>query len=209
MLQSLLRWLTPYSAATSYTVSTSVDYTVPVCPTVQSYICLYWLHLQSFIQDIYACISISVMHCMAVRTLPYTNSQIFHHRIFIPTTRTGLTTWIHGWYFYNTISIPDRLICEHIKKLTPRCRTDVLCQFMITHHISYLQFLYADCLVFTNQLGGLFLQEIISLIYNYIFYISPFAPLSNPNGISDDFFRPSRKDSNLRSVSAQWFSRPP
>ena len=134
-----------------------LDYTVPVCPTVQSYIYLYWPHLQSFIQDVLACVGIPVMHCMTVRTLPYSHCQIFYQWILISTTRTGLTAWIHSWYFYNIIPIPCSLICKHIKELTPWRRTYVLCQLMITHHIFYFQIFYTDCLVFTNQYRWLLL----------------------------------------------------
>lgn len=87
-----------------------LDYTVSVCPTMQSCILLCCLHLQSFIQNVYACISISVMQCMAVRTLPYTNGQIFHQRILISAAGTCLTVRIHSRHFYNIIPIPDSLI---------------------------------------------------------------------------------------------------
>lgn len=40
----------------------------------------------------------------------------------------------------------------------------MLCQFMISHHISYFHFLNTDGLVFTYQYRRLFLQEIISLV---------------------------------------------
>ena len=83
--------------------------------------------------------------------------QIFHQWILISTAGAGLTAWIHCRHFYNLVSVPDRFIQEHSKKLTPRYRTDVLCQFMITHHIFYIQVFYTDRLVFTNQHCRLFL----------------------------------------------------
>ena len=118
---------------------------------------LYWLHLQSFIQDIYTGIGVPIVSCMALWTLPLADGKILYQWIFIPTTGTRLTAWVHCRYFYNVIPIPDRFICEHIKELRPRCRANVLCQFMITHHVFYFQILYADGLVFTNQLRGFIL----------------------------------------------------
>lgn len=104
------------------------------------------------------------MHGMTALALPYTDCQILYKWVFKSTTRTGLTAGIHGRHFYHIVPIPLRFIYQHIKKLTPRYGTDMLCQFMISHHISYFQFLNTDGLVFTYQYRRLFLQEIISLV---------------------------------------------
>ena len=104
------------------------------------------------------------MHGVTALALPYTDCQILYKWVFKSTTRTGLTAGIHGRHFYHIVPIPLRFIYQHIKKLTPRYGTDMLCQFMISHHISYFQFLNTDGLVFTYQYRRLFLQEIISLV---------------------------------------------
>ena len=75
--------------------------------------CLCWLYLQAFLQNIYACIGVPVMHCMTGWTLPYTDRQIFYQWILIPTTGTGLIARIHGWYFDHIIPIP--YICLRIR----------------------------------------------------------------------------------------------
>ena len=137
LLLPLLHWLVPYSTTTSYTVSTSEIILFPYALRC-SFMYLCWLQLQSFMQDIYTCINISLMLFLTVRAFPCTNCKIFYQWIFITTTGTGLTTWVHGWYFYDIISVPCSLIGKHIEKLTPWCRTDMLCQFMISNHVLYL-----------------------------------------------------------------------
>ena len=109
-----------------------LDYTVPVCPTVQFIgsivLCLLcWLHLQSFIQYVDTCVGIPIMLCMALRTLPFTDCKILYKWIFKSTTGTCLAAWVHCRHFYNVIPIPNRFIGQHIKKLRPRCRTYMLC----------------------------------------------------------------------------------
>ena len=76
------------------------------------------LHLQCFFQNINACIRIPVMNCMAFRTLPDTNAQIFYPWISVAARAAGLTARIHHWYSLNFISIPDSFIFQHFEKRT-------------------------------------------------------------------------------------------
>ena len=124
----------------SYTVSTSYIYTVPVCPTVQ-FLSLCRLHLQSFFQNINACIRIPVMNCMAFRALPDTNAQIFYPWISVAARAAGLTARIHHWYSLNFISIPAGFIFQHFEKLCPGNTCYGFCQFMVPDH---------SCLLYTS-----------------------------------------------------------
>ena len=68
----------------SYTVSTSWIILFPYALRY-SFLSLCILHLQSFFQDIDACIHIPVMDHVTFWTLPDTNTQIFYQRILAAT----------------------------------------------------------------------------------------------------------------------------
>ena len=96
----------------SYTVSTSWIILFPYALRY-SFLSLCILHLQSFFQDIDACIHIPVMDHVTFWALPDTNTQIFYQRILAATAAAGLAARIHRWYSADLISIPDCLIFQH------------------------------------------------------------------------------------------------
>ena len=122
----------------SYTVSTSWIILFPYALRY-SFLSLCILHLQSFFQDIDACIHIPVMDHVTFWALPDTNTQIFHQRILVATAAAGLAARIHRWYSADLISIPDCLIFQHFEKLCPRNTCYGSCQFMVTEHPLHIQ----------------------------------------------------------------------
>ena len=122
----------------SYTVSTSWIILFPYALRY-SFLSLCILHLQSFFQDIDACIHIPVMDHVTFWALPDTNTQIFHQRILVATAAAGLAARRHRWYSADLMSIPDCLIFQHFEKLCPGNTCYGSCQFMVTEHPLHIQ----------------------------------------------------------------------
>lgn len=105
---------------------------------------------------------------------PLANAKRFHLDVPMPAARAQLTRGKRARNTNHRPPVPCRFILEHAKKTPPRGIGNGFSQLAILLHVPNTQVLHAHHLVFADEAGGQFVQEIVPAVGDFFMKLGHF-----------------------------------
>jgi len=111
----------------------------------------------------------------AVWAHPLTDVERFHVGLPVPAARAQLARWKRAADTDHRPPVPFRFILEHVEQSPPRGIGNAFGQLAILLHVPHAQVLHAHHLVFADEAGGQFVQEIVPTVGDFLMKLSNFS----------------------------------